>query len=124
MTEFPQMVGGPHYFDIDLMKITGGKVVTKEGAKGYIGIGVMEGESDTFNGSIGITIKTRRGDANHRASSLICLIILEKLGALSKQELPALSEYYIRPIKNWRNKDIGEIRPPATFLKALDKIIQ
>jgi L-asparaginase II len=122
MAEYPQMVGGPERFDTDLMKAANGRVITKEGAEGYLGIGVLPGASSIVHGSIGITIKISDGDPNRRASSLVGLIVLKELGVISTKELTKLREYYIHPIKNWRDKDIGEIRPSHAFLNALRNI--
>ena len=62
------------------------------------------------------------GDPSRRVSSIVSLALLKKLGVFSDQELTELKEYYIRPINNWRSTAIGEIRPTAEFLQALDNI--
>jgi len=123
MAAHPDMVAGPNRFDTAAMKIAKGKIITKIGAEGYQGIGVMPGASTYFKGSIGITSKISDGDLALRAGSIVSLVILKKLGVLSDQELTELKDYYIRPIKNWRGTDIGEIRPTAEFLQALDNIL-
>jgi len=122
MTAHPDMVAGPNRFDTAAMKIAKGKIITKIGAEGYQGIGVMPGASKFFKGSIGITSKISDGDLSLRANSIVSLVILKKLGVFSGQELTELKEYYTRPIKNWRGTDIGEIRPTDEFLQALDHI--
>ena len=122
MIAHPDMVAGPGRFDTAVMKTAQGKIITKIGAEGYQGIGCMPGACNFFKGSIGITSKISDGDLTLRAGSVVSLAILEKLGILTKQELLELKEYYIRPIKNWRGINIGEIRPTAAFLQALDHI--
>jgi len=122
MTAHPDMVAGPGRFDTAVMKTAKGKIITKIGSEGYQGIGIMPGACKFFKGSIGITSKISDGDLTHRASSIVSLAILEKLGVLSNQELAELKEYYTRPIKNLRGTDIGEIRQTAEFIQALDNI--
>jgi len=122
MIAHPDMVAGPNRFDTAAMKTAKGKIITKIGAEGYQGIGVMPGASKFFKGSIGISSKISDGDLSLRASSIVSLVILKKLGVFSDQELTELKKYYTRPIKNWRGTDIGEIRPTAEFLQALDNI--
>ena len=123
MAAHPDMVAGPERFDTAVMKTAKGKIITKTGAEGYQGIGVMPGACEFFKESIGITIKISDGDLTLRASSVVSLAILERLRIFSGQELAELNEYYIRPIKNWRGTDIGEIRPTAEFIQALDHIL-
>ena len=123
MAAHPNMVAGPDRFDTAVMKTAKGKIITKIGAEGYQGIGIMPGACKFFKGSIGITSKISDGDLALRAGSVVSLAILEKLGVLSGQELGGLKEYYTRPIKNWRGIVIGEIRPTTEFLQALDNIL-
>jgi len=122
MSAHPDMVAGPDRFDTAVMKTTKEKIITKIGAEGYQGIGVMPGACNFFKGSIGITIKISDGDLALRASSVVSLAILKKLRVLTDQELTELIEYDIRPIKNWRGTNVGEIRPTAEFLRTLDEI--
>ncbi len=122
MAAYPDMVAGPDRFDTAVMKTAKGKIITKIGAEGYQGIGVMPDACRYFKGSIGITSKISDGDLDLRAGSVVSLAILERLKVLSEQDLAKLKEYYIRPIKNWRGINIGEIRPTAEFLQALDDI--
>jgi len=123
MAAYPEMVAGPDRFDTDMMTKANGKVITKIGAEGYHGVGVMPGASKLFDGSLGITIKISDGDLSLRAGSVVCLAILEKLGVLSKHELMDLKQYYTRPINNWRGTPVGEIRPTTEFLQMLDDIV-
>jgi len=122
MAAHPEMVAGPDRFDTDVMKTAKGKIIAKIGAEGYQGIGVMPGASKFFKGSIGITSKISDGDLSRRASSIVSLALLKKLGVFSDQELTELKKYYIRPINNWRGTTIGEIRPTTELLQALDNI--
>jgi L-asparaginase II len=123
MAAHPNLVAGPDRFDTTVMETAKGKIITKIGAEGYQGIGVMPGACKLFKGSIGITSKISDGDLALRAGSVVSLAVLERLRIFSDQELAELKEYYIRPIKNYQGTDIGEIRPTAEFLQALDDIL-
>lgn len=122
MIAHPDMVAGPARFDTDVIKTAYGKIITKTGAEGYQGIGVMPGVSKFSSESIGITSKISDGDQSLRAGPIVCLAIIEKLHVFSDQELSRLKDYYIRPIVNWQGSDIGEIRPTEQFLRTLDSI--
>ena len=122
MTSHPDMVAGPDRFDTDIMRTTGGKIVSKIGAEGYHGIGVIPKACPHFENSIGITVKISDGDLTLRAGSAACLAALEKLDIVSEAELASLKQYYRRPIQNWRNKDVGEIRPTNELIEALEAI--
>ena len=123
MAAHPDMVAGPGRFDTAVMKTAKGKIITKIGSEGYQGISVMPGASKFFKGSIGITSKISDGDLALRAGSIVSLAILKRLRVFSDQELADLKEYYIRPIKNWRGINIGEIRLTAEFSQKLDNIL-
>lgn len=111
MTTNPDMIAGPGRFDTNLMAVCGGKVVTKGGAEGYQAIGVMPGAMGPGSPALGITIKISDGDETSRARTLASIEILRQLGVLSAGELQALAEYDVRPVHNWRNLEVGEIRP-------------
>jgi L-asparaginase II len=111
MTTNPDMIAGPGRFDTNLMTVCGGKVVTKGGAEGYQAIGVMPGAMGPGSPALGITIKISDGDETSRARTLASIEILRQLGVLSAGELKALAEYDVRPVHNWRNLEVGEIRP-------------
>jgi L-asparaginase II len=111
MTTNPDMIAGPGRFDTNLMTVCGGKVVTKGGAEGYQAIGVMPGAISPGSPALGITIKISDGDENSRARTLASIEILRQLGVLNPAELQALAEYDVCPVHNWRNLEVGEIRP-------------
>jgi len=122
MAAHPDMVAGPARFDTDVMRIVGEKVVTKNGAEGYQGIGILPGGSKSFNGSIGIASKISDGDQSLRAGPIVCLTILDKLQVLSDQELAELKDYFTRPLVNYQGAEIGKIRPAEEFLHSLNNI--
>jgi len=119
MMAHPFMVGGPQRFDTDIMSSAGGSLVTKIGAEGFHGIAVMPGHSGLFKSGLGITIKIADGDTDLRAGSVAVIQVLKTLKVLCSEEIHDLVDYDRRPVRNWRNKEIGEIRPTPELLEAL-----
>jgi L-asparaginase II len=119
MADHPDLVAGPHRFDTDVMTAARGSLVTKIGAEGYQGIGILTGKSDRFSSSLGIAIKISDGDLTLRAGCVVALAILKKLGVFNPEQIESLKDYDRREIKNWRGKVVGEIRPSAGLLQTL-----
>lgn len=113
------LVAGPERFDTDLMAAAGGTVVSKIGAEGYFGMGVLPGRAAGIKESVGIAIKISEGDLTHRAFSVVALAVLAGLGVLGREQFEKLQNYGQRPVKNWRCKEVGEIRPSSFLVQAL-----
>lgn len=111
MTAHPEMVAGPSRFDTLLMRTGAGKILSKGGAEGYLGIGVAPGVVENDSGGLGIAIKISDGDLAGRAAPLVALEVLRQLEVLDKAQLEELKQFYIRPVLNWRKLEAGEIRP-------------
>ena len=122
MTSHPEMVGGPDSFDTYLMKVGGGKIVCKGGAEGYLALGLLPGALRPGSPALGVTIKISdgdlgahsraQGDPHGHARPAVILEVLRQLGALSRDQLNALSEYgpgFV--IHNWRKIEVGVARP-------------
>ena len=122
MMAHPFMVGGPQRFDTDIMSAAGGSLVTKIGAEGFHGVAVMPGHSGVFPGGLGIAVKIADGDLSLRAGSVAVVQVLKTLKVLCSEELRDLVDYDRRPLCNWRNKEIGEIRPSPELLEALENL--
>lgn len=116
------MVGGPDRFDTDMMKAASGKLVSKVGAEGYLGMGILPGKALKIKSSLGVAIKISDGDLTRRAFSVVAIALLTGLGVLEKEELTKLQPYGARPIKNWRGKEIGQIRPSQYLLDAVSSL--
>jgi len=116
MSAHPFMVGGPNRFDTDLMAFGRELLVAKEGAEGYLTAGILP-RGNGRNAGTGICIKISDGDPHRRASSLVCLTILQKLG-LVPDTLPEPFDKLII-VNNWRGTDVGVLRPSAEFLDAI-----
>jgi L-asparaginase II len=112
MMAHPEMVGGPERFDTVLMRTAKGRVVSKGGAEGYQGIGILPGGIGSDSGAVGIAIKISDGDGYGRAVSAVALEILRQLGVFSEKDLQSFETFRpTRAIKNWRDLVVGKMRP-------------
>lgn len=118
MTAAPLMVAGPGRFDTLLMEVAAGKIVSKAGAEGYQGLGLLPGAIYPGSRAIGVAFKIADGDLRSRARPAVALEILRQLGALSPSEMASLSRFGPRlPVKNWREINVGEARPCFILVK-------
>ena len=111
MTTHPDMVAGPGGFDTRLMEVGAGMIVSKGGAEGYQALGIAPGAVHPGSPAMGITYKVSDGDTSGRARPVIGITVLRMLGALNDAQVEALAEFGARPIYNWRNLEVGVIRP-------------
>lgn len=118
------MVAGPERFDTDGMTVGQGAFIAKLGAEGYRGVGILPGRARSRKGGLGLAIKIADGDAHFRATSLVAMAILKSLGVLDEAQAAALRRYDRHPLKNWRGKEIGEIRPSAQLMEALGALAE
>lgn len=116
MTHYPMMISGPGRFDTRLMEVTGGKIVVKGGAEGFLAMGIMAGVLQPDSPGIGITLKIADGDLKSRARPAVALEILRQIGAISPDELAELSTFGPSfNLYNWRKIHIGSARPVFTL---------
>jgi len=118
MSSNPDMVGGPDRFDTLLMQAAGGRIASKGGAEGYQGIALRPGALGPGSPALGIAIKISDGDQGGRAVSLAAMTVLRRLGALDAlgaDACRALEKFDRRVLRNWRELEIGEIRPAREF---------
>lgn len=112
MMAYPLMVGGPGTFDTELMEVMQGKVVSKGGAEGYQGMGIMPGVLGSDSPGIGIAFKISDGDYRNQARSAVALEILRQLGAISQEKLIKLADFGPHlTITNFRKLQVGQGRP-------------
>jgi L-asparaginase II len=108
----PDMVGGPGRFDTELMTACGGKLVSKGGAEGYQGIGLMPGALAPGSPAIGIALKVADGDGRGKVRAAFSLEVMRQLGALTAGELDALASHGATlPVLNWRKIIVGRAYP-------------
>lgn len=120
MTSYPEMIRGAGHFDTEFMRAGGGGWVAKSGAEGYLLIGVRAGRRGDPPG-VGIAIKISDGDraerksalgeAEARARPMVALEAMRQLGLITAAEREGLAAFGPRPIRNWRDIEVGEIRP-------------
>ena len=112
MMSNPDMVGGPGRFDTRLMEVAKGRIVSKGGAEGYQGIGIMPGALGDDSPGLGIALKISDGDARNKVRAAVAMEVLRQLGALSDSELAELSEFGPSiPVTNWRKIIVGKGYP-------------
>jgi L-asparaginase II len=112
MTSNPDMVAGVGRFDTLLMEVTHGRIVSKGGAEGFQGLGVLPGSTGQGSSAIGIAFKVADGDSRGTVRSAVALEILQQLGILSMSELKALADFGpSMPVFNLRKLVVGEAHP-------------
>lgn len=111
MMQHPDMVAGPERFDTLVMQFARGRMVTKAGAEGYQGIGLLPGALDPGSPAMGIAIKAADGDQGSRAVTAIAIEVLRQIGAISAADVEAMPNLAARPVRNWRKFNVGQIRP-------------
>ncbi len=112
MSAHPDMVSGPGRFDTRIMEVMQGRVIAKGGAEGYQGLGIMPGALAPNSPGIGIAFKISDGDLKNHVRPAVALEILRQLGAISAQQLAALTDFAPqKTIKNWRKLTVGASRP-------------
>jgi L-asparaginase II len=105
MMAYPEMVAGEGRLDTDLMHAVPQRVVSKGGAEGYHGMGVV-----LENGSaMGIAIKIGDGDGK-RGGHPVVIEVLRQLDVLDEAALTALQSYRAWKITNHRGLEVGEVR--------------
>lgn len=102
MSANPEMIAGSGRFDTDLMKVVGGRMITKIGAEGIRCLAVRG------DAPLGITIKIE--DGNKRASSAVLLEVLNQMGLITKEEIKELSNYQTPILKNHTGLETGWVR--------------
>ncbi|MCZ2126182.1 MAG: asparaginase [Anaerolineales bacterium] len=119
MTACPEMISNFGEFDAELMRVAGGKIVTKRGAEGFQIIGIAAGV--IHEQGVGVAFKVVDGDKspmdNHlekhtRVRPPATLEILRQLGALDSAQLEALAEFGPRKtLTNYAGLITGELYP-------------
>jgi len=112
MTAYPEMVRGPGGFDTEVMRRRPGLLVTKGGAEGYQGMGLVPGALGAGSPALGVALKVADGAA--RAVPLVALEVLRQLGLLGEADFAVLAEFGFAPreaVHNQRGLVVGEARP-------------
>jgi L-asparaginase II len=128
MTTHPEMISGANEFDCCLMRAAKGRIVCKRGAEGYQAIGIMPKVLNKNSPGVGIAFKVSDGDLlfrtiniepRNRVRPAVSLEILRQLGALSAEELRALSDFGPSlAVSNNRGITVGMSGPVFRLSKA------
>jgi L-asparaginase II len=102
MTAYPEMVGGDHRFDTDLMRAAEGAIVAKGGADGFQGLGIVPRRQ-------GLAMKISDGNARAIPPAVMC--ILTWLKAITPEGLSQLVEYVETPVEGNQAGPVGLITP-------------
>jgi L-asparaginase II len=112
MLNYPEMVAGEGRLDTDLMRAVPQRVVSKGGAEGYHGMGVIR--SDGL--ALGIAIKIGDGDGK-RGGHPVVIEVLRQLGVLDEAAFTALQSYCAWKITNHRGLEVGEVRANFNLMR-------
>ena len=113
MMAYPEMVAGVGRLDTDLMRAAPQRVVSKGGAEGYHGMGVIRSDGSAF----GIAIKIGDGDGK-RGGHPVVIETLRQLGVLDDEALAVLKSYHTWKITNHRGTEVGEVRAQFQLMRA------
>ncbi|SCZ77708.1 asparaginase [Acidaminobacter hydrogenoformans] len=100
MTNAPFFVAGTKRLDTNLMEVTKGRILAKLGAESVYCISLM---------SKGIGIALKIDDGSYRGIDPVIIDLLRRMGALSDDELEALSHHRRPLLKNHRKEVIGHL---------------
>jgi L-asparaginase II len=111
MMAHPELVGGDrHEFDTDLMRAAPRKLVSKWGAEGVQGVGLLDG-AGRRGAPAGLALKIEDGDRSRRARHVASCEALRQLGVLDAPALEALQEYATPRFLDPRGGVSGVVRP-------------
>jgi L-asparaginase II len=101
MTASPFLVGGTDRFDTVLMEASNGRIMCKVGAEGVHTVALLDR-------NIGVAVKVE--DGSPRAQYMAVIGALIKLDAFPGGVPDTLREYVLKPVRNTRGEQVGEMR--------------
>ena len=117
MMAHPELVAGERReFDTALMRAAPGRVVSKWGAEGVQGVGLLAGSRAASGEAAGLALKIEDGDRSRRARHVASCEALRQLGVLDAPALDRLREYASPPILDPRGNPSGSVRPAFGLL--------
>jgi L-asparaginase II len=112
MVAAPEMVGGSRAeADTTLMRARPGMLVSKSGAEGLRGVGLLPGARGAGTPAAGMVVKIEDGDGKGRASRSASIEALAQLGVLEGQALERLHDMHRPPTKDPRGVEIAATVP-------------
>jgi L-asparaginase II len=95
MMAYPDMVGGTYdTMDTELMRRRPGSLVSKSGADGLRGVGLLAASEEGGSEAAGIAVKIDDGDGADRASKAVSVEALAQVGTLDERDLRALGPFH------------------------------
>lgn len=91
MMAFPEMVGGNVALDTTLMRRKPGLLVSKGGAEGLRGIGLLPGARGSGRPAAGVAVRIEDGDGFARSNRAVTVESLAQLDVFSQRDLQALA---------------------------------
>lgn len=110
LAEHPEMVAGPGRFATELNRVTGGRLIGKEGAEGFFGVAVR--------GPVALGAAVKIIDGTEHCRDGVVLEILRQAGCLSGAEFKKLSSFYRKELENHAGEVTGELAPDLELIEA------
>lgn len=112
MIAAPEMVGGTHdASDTQLMRARPGLIVSKGGAEGLRGVGILPGARASKSVAAGLALKIEDGDPGGRANRAVSVEALAQLGVFGPQVLERLTDFRRPPMRDPRGVEIAATAP-------------
>jgi L-asparaginase II len=112
MMAAPDMVGGTDgVLDTLLMQTLSGRAVSKGGAEGLRGIGLLPGARGTGKPAAGVAVRIEDGDLGARANRAVSVEALDQLGALDDRARRLMVLHHRPIIRGPAGDDIGQVVP-------------
>lgn len=109
MTTYPEMVGGEHRFDSDVMRVARTELISKGGADGFQGVGLAR---------IGSGLALKISDGDGVAAVTATMRALGDLQAFDQEQRGELAEYMRPAVVDLRGHTVGNVMP--MFRLAID----
>ena len=112
MLAAPEMVGGTRdASDTQLMRARPGALVSKGGAEGLRGMGILPGARGKGSVAAGVAIKIEDGDRGARANKSVSVEALGQLGVFDADVIERLNELHSPPVRDPRGVEIARTNP-------------
>jgi L-asparaginase II len=109
MVAAPEMVGGTRdSTDTSLMRARPGLLLSKGGAEGLRGVGLLPGARGAGSVAAGVAIKIEDGDSTGRANRAVSVEALGQLGVLDSGQLERLADFHRPPARDPRGVEVGQ----------------
>lgn len=112
MLAAPEMVGGTRdSTDTRLMRARPGLLLSKSGAEGLRGIGLLEGSRGQGSPAAGLAVSIEDGDGHGRANRAVSIEALAQLGVLEQAQVERLIDLHRPAARDPRGIEVGRSEP-------------